>query len=86
MTVDELKARRKELFAKKKALELDGSDAEALCMVEEELLDTLAQLRALRPSGRIGSKGVCAQVGYATDFKQFQDWAQEDQDLSLIHI
>lgn len=27
MTVDELKARRKELSAKKKALELDGSDA-----------------------------------------------------------
>ena len=35
MTVDELKARRKELSAKKKALELDGSDAIALCMVKE---------------------------------------------------
>lgn len=82
MTVDELKARRKELFAKKKALELDGGDAVALCMVEEELLDTLAHLRALMPSGRIGSKGVCAQVGYASDLKQFKDWAQEDQDSS----
>lgn len=79
MTVDELKARRKELFAKKKALELDGGDAVALCMVEEELLDTRAHLRALMPSGRIGSKGVCAQVGYASDLKQFKDWAQEDQ-------
>ena len=49
MTVDELKARRKELFAKKKALELDGGDAVALCMVEEELLDTRAHLRALMP-------------------------------------
>lgn len=82
MTVDELKARRKELFAKKKALELDGGDAVALCMVEEELLDTRAHLRALMPSGRIGSKGVCAQVGYASDLKQFKDWAQEDQDSS----
>ena len=46
MTVDELKARRKELSAKKKALELDGSDAIALCMVKEELLDVNAKLRA----------------------------------------
>ena len=57
MTVDELKARRKELSAKKKALELDGSDAIALCMVEEELMDVNAHLRALTPGQRIGSKG-----------------------------
>ena len=43
MTVDELKARRKELSAKKKALDLDGSDAIALCMVEEELMDYILQ-------------------------------------------
>lgn len=79
MTVDELKARRKELSAKKKALELDGSDAIALCMVEEELMDVNAHLRALTPGQRIGSKGGRAQVGRATDHQQFTDWAQEDQ-------
>lgn len=79
MTVDELKARRKELSAKKKALELDGSDVIALCMVEEELMDVNAHLRALTPGQRIGSKGGRAQVGRATDHQQFTDWAQEDQ-------
>lgn len=79
MTVDELKARRKELSAKKKALELDGSDAIALCMVEEELMDVNAHLRALTPGQRIGSKGGRAQVGRATEHQQFTDWAQEDQ-------
>ena len=79
MTVDELKARRKELSAKKKALELDGSDAIALCMVEEELMDVNAHLRALTPGQRIGSKGGRVQVGLATDHQQFTDWAHEDQ-------
>lgn len=79
MTVDELKARRKELSAKKKALELDGSDAIALCMVEEELMDVNAHLRALTPGQRIGSKGGSVQVGFAMDHQQFTDWAHEDQ-------
>ena len=56
MTVDELKARRKELSAKKKALELDGSDAIALCMVEEELMDKA--MASLPSSSKIGRAHV----------------------------
>lgn len=48
-------------------------------MVEEELMDVNAHLRALTPGQRIGSKGGRAQVGRATDHQQFTDWAQEDQ-------
>ena len=77
MTVDELKARRKELLAQKKEL-CDGG-SEALFMVEEELMDVNAHLRALTPGQRIGSKGGRVQVGLATDYQQFTDWAQEDQ-------
>lgn len=77
MTVDELKARRKELLAQKKEL-CDGG-SEALFMVEEELMDVNAHLRALTPGQRIGSKGGRVQVGLATDHQQFTDWAQEDQ-------
>ena len=77
MTVDELKAHRKELLAQKKEL-CDGG-SEALFMVEEELMDVNAHLRALTPGQRIGSKGGRVQVGLATDHQQFTDWAQEDQ-------
>ena len=77
MTVDELKARRKELLAQKKEL-CDGGGA-ALFMVEEELMDVNAHLRALTTGQRIGSKGGCVQVGLATDHQQFTDWAREDQ-------
>lgn len=77
MTVDELKARRKELLAQKK--ELCDEGGEALFMVEEELMDVNAHLRALTPGQRIGSKGGRVQVGLATDHQQFTDWAQEDQ-------
>ena len=77
MTVDELKARRKELLAQKK--ELCDEGGEALFMVEEELMDVNAHLRALTPGQRIGSKGGSVQVGLATDHQQFTDWAQEDQ-------
>ena len=77
MTADELKARRKELLAQKKEL-CDGG-SEALFMVEEELMDVNAHLRALTPGQRIGSKGGRVQVGLATDHQQFTDWAQEDQ-------
>lgn len=77
MTVDELKARRKELLAQKK--ELCDEGGEALFMVEEELMDVNAHLRALTPGQRIGSNGGRVQVGLATDHQQFTDWAQEDQ-------
>ena len=80
MTVDELKARRKELSAKKKALELDGSDAIALCMVKEELLDVNAKLRALTPGKRIGRRPGKSHSEFSADRQQFLNWAQGEQE------
>ena len=80
MTVDELKARRKELSAKKKALELDGSDAIALCMVKEELLDVNAKLRALTPGKRIGRRSGKSHSEFSADRQQFLNWAQGEQE------
>ena len=56
MTIDELKARKRELMARKKyELELQErgeGDNFALFMVNEELLDVNAQLRAIVPAGK----------------------------------
>ena len=56
MTIDELKARKRELMARKKyELELQErgeGDNFALFMVNEELLDVNAQLRAIVRPGR----------------------------------
>lgn len=87
MTLDELKARRKELQARKQEeLELQArgeGDNLALFMVEEELLEVKAQIRALTPGKRIGSKGGHLKgADYNYDRKQFQDWLEEDQDIS----
>ena len=64
MTIDELKARKRELMARKKyELELQErgeGDNFALFMVNEELLDVNAQLRAIVPTGKrvhFGRKG-----------------------------
>lgn len=61
MTIDELRTRRRELLARKKhELELQASgkgDNMALFMVQEELLDINAHLRALMPGHRVGGKG-----------------------------
>lgn len=64
MTIDELKARKRELMARKKyELELQErgeGDNFALFMVNEELLDVNAQLRAIVPAGKrvqFGRKG-----------------------------
>ena len=70
MTIDELKARKQELMARKKyELELQErgeGDNMALFMVNEELLDVNAQLRAIgscreeRPKfGRKRANGAC---------------------------
>lgn len=87
MTIDELKARKKELQVRKKEeLELQAKgegDNLALFMVEEELLEVKAQIRALTPGERIGSNGGRLQgVDYNYDRKQFQDWLENDQNIS----
>lgn len=87
MTIDELKARRKELNARKREeLELQArgeGDSLALFLVEEELLEVNAQIRALTPGGRIGSaKRRTVGEDFVFNRKQFQDWLEEDQDIS----
>lgn len=71
MTIDELKARKRELMARKKyELELQErgeGDNMALFMVNEELLDVNAQLRALAPAGKrpkFGRRGRTVHASY----------------------
>ena len=94
MTIDELKARKRELMARKKyELELQErgeGDNMALFMVNEELLDVNAQLRALAPAGKrpkFGRRGRTVHASYGdrgaplvSDRQQFIDWARQDAD------
>lgn len=93
MTVEELRARKQELMARKKyELELQErgeGDSLALFMVNEELLDVNAQLRALAPAGKrpiVGRHRLTRDVHYrsgqlgASDRQQFAEWARQDAD------
>lgn len=92
MTIDELRARKQELLARKKyemELQEQGKgDNFALFMVNEELLDVNAQLRAIRPAGnrqQIGPRGRRITADFsarfnAGDHQQFIDWTREDSD------
>lgn len=84
MTVDELKARRKELMARMKEereLQEQGKgDNMAFFMVKEELLDVNAKLRALTPGKRIGSRPGQSHSEFSADRQQFLNWAQGEQD------
>ena len=55
MTIDELRARKRELLSqKRREMELreqGKGDEMALFLIKEELLDVTAQLRALAPAG-----------------------------------
>lgn len=87
-TIDELKARKKELQARRQeelALQAVGKgDNLALFMVEEELFDVNAQLRTLTPGHRVGNKGghvsnTAFEGGRSPyDRKQFQEWDREN--------
>lgn len=92
MTVEELKTRKRDLMARKKyELELkergEGGTF-ALFMVNEELLDVSAQLRAFVPAGKrehIGRKGrvtssVDAHERNSGDRQQFVEWTRQDVD------
>ena len=78
MTIDELKARKKVLQARKKEeLELQAAgqgDNMALFMVEEELIDVNAQLRSLTPGRRVGGKERRQSGDWAPDKQQYVDW------------
>lgn len=88
MTIDELKARKKELQARiqeELALQAAGKgDNLALLMVEEELMDVNAQLRVLTPGRRVGRKvGRISNDTFErgqspSDRKQFLDWDREN--------
>lgn len=92
MTIDELRARKQELLARKKyemELQEQGKgDNFALFMVNEELLDVNAQLRAIRPAGKkqqIGPRGRMVTADFSSrfnagDYQQFVDWTREDSD------
>lgn len=81
MTADRLRARKRELLARKKyelALQAAGrGDSLALFMVNEELLDVNAQLRALTPHRRVGASSGGAD-GWAMDRQQYLNWRREE--------
>ena len=84
MTIDELRSRHRELLARKKeelALQAEGrGDNMALFMVQEELLEVNAQLRALTPQRRVGTRRV-SHSDYLPDRQQYIDWDRENQSL-----
>ncbi len=87
MTIDELRDRKRELLARKKyELELQDrgeGDNLALFMVNEELLDLNAQLKALTPGKRVGGvkKVPAGEKDWALDRRQFLDWQETAQSL-----
>ncbi len=84
MTIDELRARKRELLARKRhELELQArgeGDNLALFMVREELGDVNDQLRALT-AGRRQRGGQTAAADYTKDRQQYLDWRREDTAL-----
>lgn len=85
MTVDELRARKRELLERKKyelALQAEGKgDNLALFMVNEELLTVNANLRMLTPGHRVGNRHNRQYGDWAPDKQQYRDWIQQDQSL-----
>ena len=88
MTIDELRARKRELLAEKRreteALERGEGDEMALFLIKEELLDVTAQLRALAPAGerpiKSGTGSLSTDAGRFNpgDRQQFIQWAQQE--------
>lgn len=85
MTVDELRARRRELLEQKKyelALQAEGKgDNLAIFMINEELLTVNANLRMLTPGHRVGNRRNRQYGDWAPDKQQYRDWIQQDQSL-----
>ncbi len=83
VTIDELRTRKRELLARKKyELDLQAAgrgDNLALFMVNEELMDVNAQLRALSPNRRVGARRVSS--AWAADQRQYEEWRQEETAL-----
>ncbi len=84
MTIEELRARKRELLARKRyELELQArgeGDNLALFMVREELGDVNDQLRTLT-AGRRQRGGQTAAADYTKDCQQYLDWRREDTAL-----
>lgn len=82
MTIEELRERKRVLLARKRdELELQArgeGDTLSLFMLNEELLDVNAKLRALAPAHqRKGPRG--SGQDWSFDRQQYRDWFQEDQ-------
>lgn len=86
MTIDELRSRKQELLARKKyemELQEQGQgDNFALFMVNEELLDINAKIRALSPARGVGRRGRVTHSEFSSDKQQFIDWTREDADAA----
>lgn len=84
MTIDELRARKRDLQARLKyerELQARGEgDNLALFMVREKLLDVNDQLRALT-AGRRKRGGLTKAANYTKDRQQYLNWRREDTAL-----
>lgn len=72
MTIDQLRARKRELLERRQRLEQEG-DKLALALVREELLDVNAQLRTLTHGRRRRGRDTAGK--WESDKKQYEDWA-----------
>lgn len=83
MTIEALRERKRELLARKKeelALQERGEgDNLALFMVNEELLDVNAKLRALAPA-RPRRGGRASGQDWSLDRQQYLEWLQADRE------
>ena len=83
MTIDALRARKRELLARKKVeqerLERGEGDKFTLAEIKEELITVNAQIRTLTHGQRRTNPNRNTQSALASDYRQFLDWQQRDQ-------
>lgn len=72
MTIDQIRARKRELLERRQRLEQEG-DKLTLALVREELLDVNAQLRTMTHGRRRRGRDTAGQ--WESDKKQYEDWA-----------
>lgn len=88
MTIDDLRAKKRELLDRKRELSQAGADPFELAILDEEILDVTAQMRAMAPTGKKqgfgrGGRVVSDHSEYRispSDRQQFASWLRQDED------
>jgi RNA polymerase sigma factor (sigma-70 family) len=87
MTIEELRCRHRELLNQKKSqeelLSAGKGDRMELALIQEELMDVNAKLRALSPGRRrVGGRSSAGNTQWAQDRQQYINWDLEDRESS----